>query len=129
MQEGKCKTTLQASLNLDNGPRIPVASIIGRFDADSGFDVLGEVLTQILERNIEVILMGSGQPEIIERIRTMESSFQGRCRLGSSPTSHRPHPPLQQSRIFMKNVRFAQFPAESTCAPAGSSLTTAAVVF
>lgn len=77
----KCKTALQAALGLDNGPRIPVAAIIGRFDADSGFDVLGEVLTQILERNIEVVLMGAGQPEMIERIRTMESSFQGRCRL------------------------------------------------
>ena len=77
----KCKTALQAALGLDNGPRIPVAAIIGRFDADSGFDVLGEVLTQILERNIEVVLMGSGQPEIIERIKTMQSSFEGRCRL------------------------------------------------
>lgn len=77
----KCKTALQAALGLDNGPRIPVAAIIGRFDSDSGFDILGEVLTQILERNIEVVLMGTGQPEIIERIKTMESSFQGRCRL------------------------------------------------
>lgn len=77
----KCKTSLQAALGLDNGARIPVAAIIGRFDSDSGFDILGEVLTQILERNIEVVLMGTGQPEIIERIKTMESSFQGRCRL------------------------------------------------
>ncbi len=77
----KCKTALQAALGLDNGPRIPVAAIIGRFDSDSGFDILGEVLTQVLERNIEVVLMGTGQPEIIERIKTMESSFQGRCRL------------------------------------------------
>jgi len=77
----KCKTALQAALGLDNGARIPVAAIIGRFDSDSGFDILGEVLTQILERNIEVVLMGTGQPEIIERIKTMESSFQGRCRL------------------------------------------------
>lgn len=77
----KCKTALQSALGLDNGARIPVAAIIGRFDSDSGFDILGEVLTKVLESNIEVVLMGTGQPETIERIKTMESSFQGRCRL------------------------------------------------
>ena len=77
----KCKTVLQATLGLDNGPRIPLAAVIGRFDADSGFDILAEVLTSVLERNVEVVLMGSGRNEIIERVRTMEGTFTGRCRL------------------------------------------------
>jgi starch synthase len=77
----KCKTSLQASLSLDNGPRIPLAAVIGRFDADSGFDLLAEILTPVLERNVEVVLMGNGRPEILDRIRTMETTFSGRCRL------------------------------------------------
>jgi starch synthase len=77
----KCKTALQASLSLDNGPRIPVAVVIGRFDADSGFDLLAEVLTPVLERNVEVVLMGNGRPEILDRLRTTETTFAGRCRL------------------------------------------------
>jgi starch synthase len=77
----KCKTALQASLELDNGPRIPLAAVLGRFDADSGFDLLAEVLTPMLERNCEVVLMGNGRPEILDRIRTIEQTFTGRCRL------------------------------------------------
>lgn len=77
----KCKEALQKNLKLDTGARQAVAAVIGRFDADSGFDILAEVLTQILERNVEVVLIGSGKHEILERVRTMETTFVGRCRL------------------------------------------------
>jgi starch synthase len=77
----KCKEALQKTLKLDTGARQAVAAVIGRFDADSGFDILAEVLTSILERNVEVVLMGSGRHEILERVRTMETTFTGRCRL------------------------------------------------
>jgi len=77
----KCKSALQASLGLDRGPRTPLAAMIGRFDTDSGFDLLAEMLTGILERNIEVVLMGAGRPDIQERLKTMETTFVGRCRV------------------------------------------------
>ena len=77
----RCKAALQTALGLDNGARIPLAAVIGRFDADSGFDILAEVMTSVLERNIEVVLMGSGKHEILERVKTMEGTFTGRCRL------------------------------------------------
>lgn len=77
----KCKSTLQAGLRLDNGPRTPLVTIIGRFDTDSGFDILAEALTPMLERSIQLVLMGPGSPEILERIRTVEQTFTGRCRV------------------------------------------------
>lgn len=77
----RCKSQLQSNFGLDNGPRTPVMSIIGRFDAESGFDIIAEVLTQLLERNFEVIMMGQGQENVIERVRTVEQTFTGRCRL------------------------------------------------
>ncbi|MEM6673838.1 MAG: glycogen/starch synthase [Planctomycetota bacterium] len=77
----KCKATLQEGLKLDVGPRTPMLAVIGRFDADSGFDILAEALTPILERNVELVLMGPGPPEIIERLHTIEQTFAGRCRV------------------------------------------------
>jgi starch synthase len=77
----KCKAALQTALSLDGGARVPLAAVIGRFDADSGFDILAEVMTSVLERNLEVVLMGSGKHEILERVKTMEGTFNGRCRL------------------------------------------------
>ncbi|HJP02168.1 MAG TPA: glycogen/starch synthase [Planctomycetota bacterium] len=77
----RCKAALQDLLKLDRGPRTPIVGVIGRFDADSGCDLLAEIMTDVLERNFEVVMMGSGQAEILDRIRTIESTFMGRCRL------------------------------------------------
>ncbi|MFT4537735.1 MAG: starch synthase [Planctomycetota bacterium] len=77
----RCKAHLQASLKLDNGPRTPLICIIGRFDSDSGFDILAEALIPILERNVQLVMMGPGQPNILERMRNVESNFTARCRV------------------------------------------------
>lgn len=77
----KCKIATQEGLKLEGGPRTPLLAIMGRFDADSGFDILAEALTPILERGVELVLMGPGPQEIIERLRTIEQTFVGRCRV------------------------------------------------
>lgn len=77
----KCKAMLQSGLSLEEKPRDPLITIIGRFDSDSGFDILAEALTPMLERNVQLVLMGPGQPEIMERVRTVEQTFTGRCRV------------------------------------------------
>ncbi len=85
----KCKAVLQSALKLDNGPRTPIACTIGRWDADSGFDLVAEVLTEILERNVELIVMGQGSPEMSQRLLTWEGAFVGRMRVidGYDPQS------------------------------------------
>ena len=45
-------------------------AIVGRFDANSGFDILAESLTPILERGVQLVLMGPGPSEIIERLQS-----------------------------------------------------------
>lgn len=77
----KCKAALQAQLKLDNGPRTAIACTMGRWDADSGFDLVAEVLTEILERNVELIVMGQGSPEMTQRLATWEGAFVGRMRV------------------------------------------------
>lgn len=77
----RCKTVLQTQFKLDNGPRTPIAVTMGRWDADSGFDLVAEVLTEILERNVELIVMGQGSPEMAQRLLTWEGAFVGRMRV------------------------------------------------
>ena len=77
----KCKAALQEAMKLEASPRTPLLAIIGRFDADSGFDILAESLTPMLERNMQIVLMGPGPPEIIERLHTIEQTFAGSCRV------------------------------------------------
>jgi starch synthase len=77
----KCKAVLQTQLRIDNGPRTPVACTMGRWDADGGFDLVAEVLTEILERNVQLIVMGQGSPEMAQRLATWEGAFVGRMRV------------------------------------------------
>jgi starch synthase len=77
----KCKAVLQAQLKLDNGPRTALACTMGRWDPDGGFDLVAEVLTEILERNVELIVMGQGSPEMTQRLATWEGAFVGRMRV------------------------------------------------
>jgi starch synthase len=77
----KAKSVLQAQLRLDNGPRTPIAVTMGRWDADGGFDLVAEVLTEILERNVELVCMGQGSPEMTQRLATWEGAFVGRMRV------------------------------------------------
>jgi starch synthase len=43
--------------------------------------LVAEQLTSILEHGFEVVLMGAGRPDMHERLKTLETSFAGRCRL------------------------------------------------
>ncbi|MEZ5980595.1 MAG: glycogen/starch synthase [Planctomycetota bacterium] len=78
------KAAVQAALKLDIDPKAPLACHIGRWDADSGFDLLAEVMAPILERDVQLVVMGAGGEDVTKRLRTMETTFVGRMRVLSS---------------------------------------------
>jgi starch synthase len=77
----KCKADVQAALQLDVDPKALLACHIGRWDADSGFDLLAEVMALVLEHDVELVAMGAGGEEVTRRLRTIESTFVGRLRV------------------------------------------------
>ena len=97
----KCKAALQAVLKLDNGPRTPIACVIGRWDADSGYDLIEAMLPQILERNIELIVMGSGRKESAQRLSTLEGAHIGRLRVIEGYNAHTAHMMMGGSDILL----------------------------
>jgi len=110
----RCKAHIQAAFHLDKGPRTPVVGVIGRFDSDSGFDLLAEVMTGLLERNFEVVMMGQGQREIVERIRTIESTFTGRCRLSDGYHVQTAHQLIAGADVLMFPSHYQ--PTNALCA-------------
>ncbi|QDU69286.1 glycogen synthase [Engelhardtia mirabilis] len=79
--KAKCKADLQKSLLLDGSDKTLLACHIGRWDADSGFDLLAEVLALVLEHDVELVAMGAGGEDITRRLRTIEGTFVGRVRI------------------------------------------------
>ncbi len=77
----KCKADLQSALQLDVSPKTLLACHIGRWDADSGFDLLAEIMALLLEHDVELVAMGAGGEEVTRRLRTIEGTFVGRLRV------------------------------------------------
>ncbi|MCA9000797.1 MAG: glycosyltransferase, partial [Planctomycetes bacterium] len=77
--------------HLDKSPRTPVILVLERFDTDNGFDILVDAITPMLERNVQLVMMGPGQPEIIERLHMIEQTFPGRCKVIEGYNVHAAH--------------------------------------
>jgi len=110
----KCKAALQEGLRLAIEPRTPIVTIIGRFDSDSGFTLLAESITPILERGAQLIMMGPGQPEVLERLRTVEQTFSSSCRVLEGYNINTAHTLMGGSDILLLPGHF--HPSNSLCA-------------
>ena len=87
----RCKAALQKAMGLDNGPRQPIACLVGRWDADNGFDLLANTFPEILERGIQLVILGTGPPDLAQKLKTLETTFAGRCKIVEGFTPHVAH--------------------------------------
>ena len=97
----KCKAALQKSLGLDNGPRQQIACLVGRWDADNGFDLLANIFPDILERSVELVILGQGPVELVKKLRTLETTFAGRVKIIEGFTPHIAHQIMGGSDILL----------------------------
>ncbi len=58
-----CKAALQAEAGLPVRAEVPVFALVGRLVAQKGVDVLAQALERVLEWDLQVVLLGSGEPE------------------------------------------------------------------
>jgi starch synthase len=58
-----CKDRLQREVGLPVRPDRPLFGVIGRLTSQKGFDVLAHALEELLAWDLQVVLLGSGDPE------------------------------------------------------------------
>jgi starch synthase len=67
-----CKLALQREAGFDPGPRTPLVGMIGRLADQKGFDLVAQVLEPLLvETEMQVVLLGTGEPEYHELFRQL----------------------------------------------------------
>ncbi|MFK7801849.1 MAG: glycogen synthase [Anaerolineae bacterium] len=74
----KNKAKLQEMLGLELNPDIPMLAMISRLDYQKGLDLMGEVVYRLLQGEcgpVQIVLLGSGQPEYEEMFRQFAESF------------------------------------------------------
>ncbi|KAL4204766.1 hypothetical protein AMTRI_Chr01g111450 [Amborella trichopoda] len=90
--KAECKLALQKELGLAVRPDVPLVGFIGRLDYQKGVDLIRSSLDELMQDDVQFIMLGSGDPDIEQWMRTAECNYRDKFRgwVGFSvPVSHR----------------------------------------
>ena len=82
--KGLCKADLQRALGLRERPDAPLLGMVSRLVGQKGIDLLAEALPRILDLDVQVALLGSGEPWAHAFFEDLARQRPGRfaCRIG-----------------------------------------------
>jgi len=63
------KLALQQELGLPEDASVPMFGVVSRLTGQKGFDLIGEALPELMKENIQLVVLGSGDPDIEEMLR------------------------------------------------------------
>ncbi|WP_067587789.1 glycogen synthase [Endozoicomonas ascidiicola] len=80
--EGKsiCKRTLQESLRLRVDSEVPIYGMVSRLSEQKGFAYLVPVLWEFLQKDIQVVLQGSGDQAVAKELDHLSRVFPDKCK-------------------------------------------------
>ena len=71
-----CKAALQQAMGLPARPKIPLLGAVSRLTDQKGFDLVCDALEKLLvERDLQVALLGSGDPALEARVTSLTHRF------------------------------------------------------
>ncbi|KAI3520849.1 hypothetical protein L1887_10301 [Cichorium endivia] len=76
----QCKAALQHELGLPVRADVPVIAFIGRLDNQKGVDLIGEAIPWMMDQDVQVVMLGTGRPELENMLRGMEARYRDRVR-------------------------------------------------
>lgn len=80
MREGKaaCKAALQREVGLEVRPDVPVLAMVTRLAEHKGIDLLCYILDRLMERDVQFVLVGSGEARFEDALRSAVKRYPGR---------------------------------------------------
>ncbi len=98
---------LLEKLRLDWDPHAPVLSVVSRLVAQKGLDVLVSPLQDALgHRNVRVVVLGSGEPELEQVFQALDQRFPGRMRFYRGFDNDLAHEIYAGSDVFLMPSRY-----------------------
>ena len=89
-----CKAGLQRELGLDQRPTTPLVAWLSRITDQKMADVVCHVLHRILDRDVQLVILGEGDPVLEARFRNAAQHYPGRLAVRTGyeePLAHRLH--------------------------------------
>ena len=76
-----CKAQLQRRMGLPERPDVPLFAQIGRLDPQKGWDLVADVADDLLSRDVQMVVLGEGQPRYHELLDRLSSRHTGKLRV------------------------------------------------
>jgi starch synthase len=73
-----CKKNLQRSVGLQDKPNTPLIAMISRLTSQKGFDLIEDIFDALMERDAQVVLLGSGAPHREQFFQAAALRYPGR---------------------------------------------------
>jgi starch synthase len=74
-----CKAWLQRTAGLAQRPDVPLFAQIGRLDPQKGWDLLALVAENFLKRDVQLVVLGVGDPKYHSLLQKLTHQFPGKC--------------------------------------------------
>jgi starch synthase len=90
-EKRSCKKHLQAILGLPPKPDVPLVGMISRMTAQKGFDLVEKAFERLMELQLQIALLGSGEPRYEDFFTAAAASFPDKftVRIGfDEPLAH-----------------------------------------
>lgn len=72
------KKALRQRLHLPDRPKTPILAMISRLTPQKGFDLIKTIFAELMARDLQFVLLGSGAPEYEEFFRAMAAQYPER---------------------------------------------------
>ncbi len=104
--KAKCKAALQKEAGLPVRADVPIFGLVGRLTTQKGVDVLAHALERILRWDVQLILLGTGDPEAEEFFRRAQQERGDRFRAWIGFDNGRAHRIEAGGDFFLMPSRF-----------------------
>ncbi|HEY6419573.1 MAG TPA: glycogen synthase GlgA [Candidatus Binataceae bacterium] len=101
-----CTRELRAKLNLPPWDHRPLVGMVTRMTAQKGIDLLKEALEQVMELDLQLVMLASGDPEMEAYFRQAEQRYHDRLRALIEFDNTRAHQIQAGSDAFLMPSRF-----------------------
>lgn len=72
------KKALQRELGLEPKASVPIVAMVTRLDAQKGLDLVEEAWPQLMQRELQVVLLGTGEKQHMERFAGLQNKYPGK---------------------------------------------------
>lgn len=101
-----CKAELQAELGLPVRPNVPMFGLVSRLAHQKGIDLVQQIAPWLLDQDVQLVMLGSGQPQLEAFFHEVERRWPQRARGWVGFSERMAHRIEAGADIFLMPSRF-----------------------